>query len=59
MLASVREDYAFKIIDPAVTPDERSSPIRTQIVILASGATFILGLFIILLLNFYRNKEAE
>jgi uncharacterized protein involved in exopolysaccharide biosynthesis len=59
MLASVREDYAFKIIDPAITPDQRSSPNRTQLVILASGATFILGLFIILLLNLYRNKEAE
>ena len=59
MLASVREDYAFKIIDPAVTPDKRSSPKRTQIVVLTSGATFILGLFIILFRSFYRNKEAE
>jgi uncharacterized protein involved in exopolysaccharide biosynthesis len=56
MLASVREDYAFKIIDPAVIPNERSSPNRTQIVVLSSGATFMVGIFIIFLMHIYRKR---
>ena len=59
MLANVREDYAFKIIDPAVIPNERSSPNRTQIVILSSGATFMVGIFIVFLMHIYRKKQVE
>jgi uncharacterized protein involved in exopolysaccharide biosynthesis len=33
MLARVREDYAFKVIDPPVPPDERARPRRTLIVV--------------------------
>ena len=59
MLANVREDYAFKIMDPAVIPNERSSPNRTQIVILSSGATFMVGIFIVFLMHIYRKKQVE
>ena len=59
MLASVREDYAFKIIDPGIIPDQRSYPNRTQIVILVSGATFLIGLFYVLVSAFYRKKLSE
>lgn len=57
MLASVREDYAFKIIDPGIIPDKRSYPNRTQIVILGSGATFLIGLFYVFLSAFYRTNN--
>ena len=57
MLASVREDYAFKIIDPGIIPDERSYPNRTQIVILGSGATFLIGLLYVFLSVFYRTNN--
>ena len=57
MLASVREDYAFKIIDPGIIPDERSYPNRTQIVILGSGATFLIGLLYVFLSVFYRTSN--
>mgnify|MGYP001408701211 CR=1 FL=1 len=56
MLASVREDYAFKIIDPGIIPDKRSYPNRTQIVIVGSAATFVMGLFFVLVSSFYRTK---
>lgn len=40
-LANAREDYAFRIIDPAVTPERRIRPKR--LLILAAG--LVLGLF--------------
>jgi uncharacterized protein involved in exopolysaccharide biosynthesis len=33
MLASVREDYSFRVIDPAVAPEQRIRPRRTAMVI--------------------------
>jgi uncharacterized protein involved in exopolysaccharide biosynthesis len=51
MLADVREDYVFRIIDPAFVPEERSSPNRTFICIVGS----FLGLFLSLFIVFVRN----
>ena len=42
MIANVREEYAFKIIDPAVVPEKKYAPSKRNIVIIS----FILGLFI-------------
>ena len=42
MIANVREEYAFKIIDPAVVPDQKYAPSKRNIVIIS----FIIGLFI-------------
>ena len=41
MLANVREEYAFKVIDPAVIPEQRIRPKRRQIAMTG----FIFGLF--------------
>ena len=51
MLANVRDEYAFKIIDPAVIPQERESPRRTRIVVVGT----IIGFIISLLLSMFRN----
>ncbi len=45
MLADSRKDYAFKIIDAAIVPDERERPNRTLILIIATFAGFSLSLF--------------
>ena len=45
MLADSRKDYAFKIIDAAIVPDERERPNRTFILIIATFAGFSLSLF--------------
>jgi len=45
MLADAREEYAFKIIDAAVVPDERIRPNKTIILIIATFAGFALSLF--------------
>ena len=36
MLADVREEYVFRVIDPAIAPDRRESPRRILIVILGT-----------------------
>ena len=47
MLANVREDYAFKIIDPAMVPKSKIKPQRRQIVILGFILGLIIGTFVI------------
>jgi uncharacterized protein involved in exopolysaccharide biosynthesis len=46
MLANVREEYVFRVIDPAVVPDIRSEPRRAAICIIGSllGAIFSIAL---------------
>jgi len=59
MLANVREEYAFKIIDPAVRPEMKIKPMRKNILIMG----FIVGIFIgflsVLLRNFYDKELAQ
>lgn len=47
-LANARQDYAFKVIDPARVPGERSHPKRALIVILALFAGVFVGALIAL-----------
>lgn len=42
MLANGRTDYAFTVVDPAVTPEKRFSPRRTLMV----GSGFVIGLIL-------------
>ncbi len=51
MLASVQEEYAFKVIDPAVAPREPARPQRALIVVLGLVAGLIAALFI----SFFHN----
>lgn len=44
MLANVREDYAFVVVDPAVPPEIRVSPKRTLMVVLGTLVGGFLGL---------------
>lgn len=48
MLASVRDDYVFRYIDPPTVPEERSKPNRRLIVILGSLSGLFLSIFIAL-----------
>jgi len=50
MLAAVRTEYAFEVIDPAVSPEERVSPKR----LLMIGAAIILGLMLSIVVAFVR-----
>lgn len=46
MLANVREDYAFKVVDPAVIPREKSKPRRFLIVVLGLAVGVTLGVLL-------------
>ena len=55
MLARGREDYSFRIVDPATPPDRRARPKRTLIVV---SATFLGGV-LALLVVFARNAFSK
>jgi uncharacterized protein involved in exopolysaccharide biosynthesis len=46
MVATVREEYAFRILDRALPPMQRTSPKRTQIVLASFAVGFIFALCI-------------
>jgi len=51
MLANSRTEYAFTVIDPAVTPEMRASPKRTQLVVTFTFVGGVLGSLLALLLD--------
>lgn len=55
MLANVQDEYAFKVIDPAVAPQEPVKPQRQLIVVLG----FLLGLIAALFIAFFHNAIAN
>lgn len=52
MIANVREEFAFKVIDPASSPELRTSPKRKLLVLIGLMGGFMLGLGIILIQNY-------
>lgn len=57
MLAGTREDFAFKIIDPAVTPQSKYKPNRSKIVIIAAFVSFMLAAFMSLFFEAYKKMK--
>jgi uncharacterized protein involved in exopolysaccharide biosynthesis len=57
MLASTREEYAFKVIDPAVAPERKAKPRRSVIVVLGTIAGMVLGVVIVLFRNRSGTKD--
>ena len=53
MLASVREEYAFQVIDPAVVPELRIRPKRRSIVVTGFIMGLMGGLVLVFLKEFY------
>lgn len=52
-LASVKKDFVFEVLDPAIKPDEKSSPNRKLIVSVGLFFGFAAGCFMALLLAFF------
>jgi len=46
MLANVRDQYAFKILDPAVAPEEPAKPMRSLIVAIGMVVGLMLSIFL-------------
>ena len=46
MMAEVKENFAFKIIDPPRVPDKKIKPKRTQMALIAFTVSLFLGIFV-------------
>jgi uncharacterized protein involved in exopolysaccharide biosynthesis len=57
MLANGRQDYAFRIVDPAVAPQIRHSPQRTLLVLSGTALGFFIGSAVALIINAYRRRK--
>lgn len=57
MLANARDEYIFKTVDPAVIPQEKSSPKRALIAIVAVMLGGMLGTFLVFVIAFIRNTR--
>ncbi|MEI8635516.1 GNVR domain-containing protein [Vibrio coralliilyticus] len=57
MLAEVKDEYAFKVIDPPVVPEEKVGPKRALICILATLFGGILGVAIVLIRYAFRREN--
>ena len=58
MLASVKEQYVFKTVDPAVVAEKKDSPKRALIVVLATMLGGMLSVLIVLI-RYFSNKDPQ
>jgi len=58
-LARANDEFAFKIIDPAVPPKQRDSPKRTLIVLVAGLVGMMIGAMIVLVRHSLKKAKAE
>lgn len=54
MLAHVRPEYIFKVIDPPIIPEKKSSPRRSIICIIGAFIGTVLGSLVVFMGHFYR-----
>ena len=59
MMAEVKEGFAFKVLDPPMTPDRKSKPKRAQMVVVAFMVSLFVGVFIVLFREYLKNIKAK
>ncbi len=57
ILANINEEYAFRVIDPAVVPEEPFSPKIPSLAVLGVVIGGLVGLFVALVLNYRRVRR--
>lgn len=57
MMANVRKEFTFKVIDPAQPPEHKIKPNRALIVALGLVGGMMLGIFFAFFRNFIRNQK--
>lgn len=57
MLAEVEDEFAFKVIDPAVIPEEKAGPKRALICVLATLLGGMLGVAMVLVRYAFRKED--
>jgi uncharacterized protein involved in exopolysaccharide biosynthesis len=59
MMAEVKENFAFKVLDPPMAPDMKSKPQRGQMVIIAFIMSLFLGVFVVLFRDYLKKIKAK
>jgi len=59
MMAEVKENFAFKILDPPRVPDQRIKPKRTLMVIMSFLVSLFLGMFVAFGCEYWENHRKE
>ena len=59
ILANINEEYAFRVIDPAVVPEKPFSPRIVLLAVLGVISGALMGLFLALVLNYRRVRRAN
>lgn len=59
MLANVREEYVFKIIEPAVVPEKRTRPSRAKFCIIYTFISGLISVIFILIFDYFRKNRKE
>jgi uncharacterized protein involved in exopolysaccharide biosynthesis len=59
MLANVKAEYAFTVVDPAVAPEVRISPRRTLIVLGGILVGFLIGTTVAFIRNTWRSQDKK
>lgn len=57
MLAEVRDEYVFRIVDPSVVPEKKTGPKRALIVMSAFILAIVLGSIMVILFSAYKNAK--
>ena len=59
MLAEVKENFAFKIIDPPKEPDQKIKPKRASMVMLSFVVSLFLGIFALFFKEYLKKSRAK
>jgi LPS O-antigen subunit length determinant protein (WzzB/FepE family) len=59
MLADVRDEYVFQIVDPAMVPDQRIAPRRSLIAVLGTMLGAMLALVGVLVRHYVTTARTE
>ncbi|MEC7929392.1 MAG: Wzz/FepE/Etk N-terminal domain-containing protein [Pseudomonadota bacterium] len=59
MLANVREEYVFKIIEPPVVPEKRTRPSRAKFCIIFTFISGMISVIFILIFDYFKKNRKE
>jgi len=59
MLANVRREYVFKVVDPAAVPEEKVKPKRALIVVSSVMLSFMFACLLLMLRHFYKETRVS
>jgi uncharacterized protein involved in exopolysaccharide biosynthesis len=59
MMAEVKENFAFKVIDPPKVPDKKIKPKRTQMVLLSFVVFIFMGVFLAFFMEYLEKMKSK